>query len=273
MLDQAKYRHIQLDKRDNGVTIATLNRPERLNAVNGRLHYELANLARDCDLDKPTKVLVITGAGRSFCAGGDFSSGKPPTADNDGQPDPAANGVDMMVEARMIVDGILECHKPIISAVNGYAMGLGATVALLCDIVVAGRSAVFADTHVNLGIGAGDGGQVIWPLLMGVNRAKYYLMTGDRLPAEEAQQLGLVNFVVDDDALVDRAVEIADRLASGPMKAIIASKVPINTWIREQSAKILPLSLTMEEGSMRSADAKEAAKAFAEKRPPNFTGR
>ena len=103
----------------------------------------------------------------------------------------------------MIVDGLLECSKPVISAVQGFAMGLGATVALLCDIVVAEQSATFADTHVNLGIGAGDGGQVIWPLLMGVNRAKYYLMTGDRLPAPEAERLGLVNFVTEDGGALD----------------------------------------------------------------------
>ncbi len=270
MLVQDRYRHIAIDHRDNGVTIATLNRPEKLNAVNGRLHYELANLGRDADLDKRTRVLVLAANGRAFFAGGDFSGGSVPTSDSGGDPDPTANGIDMMTEARMIVDGLLECSKPVISAVQGFAMGLGATIALLCDIVVAERSATFADTHVNLGIGAGDGGQVIWPLLMGVNRAKYYLMTGDRLPAPEAERLGLVNFVTDDGGALDRALEIADRLAAGPAAAISASKVPINMWIRAQSAQILPLSLRMEELNMHTADAREAAKAFAEKRPPQF---
>ena len=179
----------------------------------------------------------------------------------------------MFTEARRIVDALLECRKPVVSAVNGYAMGLGATVALLCDVVVAARSAVFADTHVNMGIGAGDGGQVIWPLLMGVNRAKYYLMTGDRLGAEEAERLGLVTFVTDDGQALERALEIARRLAAGPAVAIAASKVPINHWIRSQAAQILPLSLAMEEQCFRTADAKEAVAAFLEKRPPRFTGR
>ena len=152
-------------------------------------------------------------------------------------------------------------------------MGLGATVALLCDIVVAGRSATFADTHVKLGIGAGDGGQVIWPFLMGVNRAKYYLMTGDRIPAEEAERLGLVNFVVEDDQLMIEALKIADRLAAGPGLAIAASKVPINNWLRSVSAQILPLSLALEGATLHSADAAEAARAFQEKRDPSFTGR
>jgi enoyl-CoA hydratase len=262
VLDPERYEAIAIDKRPDGVALATLNRPDRLNAVNGTMHTELARLTRDADADGDVRVLVITGAGRAFCAGGDFGP-QPVTAD----------GSATFREARQIVDHLLECSKPVISAVNGYAMGLGATVALLADVVYAARSAVFADTHVNMGIGAGDGGQVIWPFLMGVNRAKYYLMTGDRLTGEEAERMGLVNFLVDDDQLVAKATEIATRLAKGPMQAIIASKAPINQWLRAQSAQILPLSLAMEDASMHSADAKEAQQAFAQKREPNFTGR
>lgn len=261
MLDQADYTTIAIDKRDNGVAVATLNRPERLNAVNGDMHHELAGICRAADADPDVRVLVFTGAGRAFCAGGDFSS------------DADTTHRITLEEARMIVDHLLEAHIPIISAVNGYAMGLGATIALLCDVVVAGESAVFADTHVKMGIGAGDGGQVIWPFLMGVNRAKYFLMTGDRLDAAEAERLGLVNFVVPDDDLMDRALEIADRLAAGPGLAIAASKVPINNWLRTVSAQVLPLSLSMEGATMRSADATEAARAFQEKREPRFEGR
>ena len=258
MLNHAEYETIRIDTRDDGVAIATLNRPEKLNAVNARMHTELSTLPYDFDEDPRAKVLVITGEGRAFCAGGDFSGGSPP------------DGANMMLEGRRIVDHILECRKPILAAVNGYAMGLGATVALLCDVVVAGRSAVFADTHVKMGIGAGDGGQLIWPLLMGVNRAKYFLMTGDRLKADEAERLGLVNFVVDDDQLQAKSLEVAGKLAAGPLQAIIASKVPLNQWIRAQSAQILPLSLAMEDANMHSADAREAQRAFVEKREPNF---
>jgi enoyl-CoA hydratase len=152
-------------------------------------------------------------------------------------------------------------------------MGLGATVALLADVVFAARSAVFADTHVKMGIGAGDGGQVIWPFLVGVNRAKYFLMTGDRLGAEEAERLGLVNFVVDDDKVVEEAVGLAERLARGPARAIAASKVPLNTYLRMVSNLVMPLSLAYEEASMRTEDHKEAVRAFQEKREPRFTGR
>lgn len=262
MLDQRNYDRIAIEKRPNGVAIATLDRPEKLNAVDGVLHSELTTLPSDADADRSVKVLVITGAGRAFCAGGDFSGAR--IGDWEG-----AKG-DTWTEARMIVDHLLECSKPVISAVNGYAMGLGATIALLCDIVVAGPHAVFADTHVKMGIGAGDGGQLTWPFLMGMSRAKYYLMTGDRVSAEEAERLGLVTFLAED--CVARAVEIADRLAAGPSQAISASKVPFNNWLRAQSALIMPQSLYLEERSAGSRDADEARLAFQEKREPRFTG-
>jgi enoyl-CoA hydratase len=178
-----------------------------------------------------------------------------------------------MREARQVVDNLLDCSKPVMSAVNGYAMGLGANLALLTDVVVAARSATFADTHVRMGIGAGDGGQVIWPLLMGVNRAKYFLMTGDRVSAEEAERLGLVNFVVDEAELMPKALAIAERLAKGPARAISASKVPINKYLKMVSNLVLPLSLSLEGATMATADAREAAQAFREKREPKFTGR
>ena len=262
MLDPDRYEHIVIERRDDGVVLATLNRPDRLNAVNGVLHGELARLPREFDADPEARVLVITGAGRAFCAGGDFS--------------PTGVGNDRSItleEGRQIVDHLLECSKPVISAVNGYAMGLGATVALLADVVYAARSATFADTHVVMGIGAGDGGQVIWPLLMGVNRAKYFLMTGERVPADEAERLGLVNFVVDDGTVVDEALALAARLAAGPGLAISASKMAINGYMRMVSNLVLPLSLALEGRTMSSADHREAVKAFQEKRPATYTGR
>ncbi len=263
MLEKNRYERITFEKRPSGVCIATLNRPEKLNAVDGAMHRELSTLAVDADADGEVKVLVLTGAGRGFCAGGDFGGGMTESG----------GGGSIMREARQIVDNLLDCRKPVISAVNGYAMGLGATVALLCDVVVAARNAVFADTHVRMGIGAGDGGQVMWPLLMGPNRAKYYLMTGDRLSAEEAERLGLVNFVTDEGGALQRAIEIAERLAAGPLQAIIASKVPVNRYLKMISNLVLPLSLEMEGACMRSEDAREAATAFVQKREPRFQGR
>jgi enoyl-CoA hydratase len=267
MLDPGAFKTIRIEKRETGVAVATLDRPEKLNAVDGVMHGEIASLWRDAAADPAVRALLVTGAGRAFCAGGDFSGGTPPGGGGEGA------GATMLREAQQIVDGLLDCEKPVISAVNGYAMGLGATIALLADVVVAGRKAVFADTHVRMGIGAGDGGQVIWPLLMGVNRAKYHLMTGEHLPAAEAERLGLVNFLVDDAELLPKALEIATRLAQGPAQAIAASKVPINRYIKTVSNLVLPLSLQMEFANMRTDDAREAARAFREKRDPRWTGR
>ena len=265
MLDQSNYKTILIERRDHGVVLATLNRPESLNAIDRRLHYELAHISLDAAADRELKALVVTGAGRAFSSGGDFGKGSD-IAIPDGAPS-------MLAEAIPIVENLLDCPKPTIAAVNGYAMGLGANFALLCDIVVAGESSVFADTHVKMGIGAGDGGQVIWPLLCGVNRAKYHLMTGDRLKGAEAERLGLVNFLVEDDAILPKALEVAERLARGPALAIAASKVPLNRWIKSMVQQIMPLSLEMERATMRSEDAKEAGEAFVQKRDPVFQGR
>ena len=262
MLDPDKFETILIDKRENGVAVATLNRPDRLNAVNGRMHAELADIARDADNDDDVSVLLLTGAGRAFCAGGDFAQDS----------DIGKGRRQGMKEGREIVDHLLDCSIPVISAVKGYAMGLGATISLLSDIVVAGRSAVFADTHVKMGIGAGDGGQVIWPLLMGVNKAKYFLMTGEQISGEDAERAGLVNFLVDDDDVLDKAMEIADRLAAGPGLAISASKVGINQYIKMVSNLVLPYAFAAEIATFKSKDAIEAITAFQEKREPKFKG-
>ena len=269
MLSQDRYEDIRIEKRDNGVAIATLNRPERLNAINSRMHNGLEMLPGDVNGDPDVKVLVITGAGRAFSAGGDFSAAASSRSRDGATP----QYVVPMHGARLLVDNMLDCEKPVITAVNGYAMGLGATIALLGDVVFAARSAIFGDTHVGMGIGAGDGGQVLWPLLIGPARAKYYLMTGERLSADEAERLGLVKLVVDDVELMDRALALADRLASGPTQAISASKVPVNKFLKFVSNLVMPLSLAMEHHTLTTQDHVEAVAAFREKREPTFRGR
>ncbi len=265
MLKAENYQTMAIERLDGGVAVVTLNRPESLNAVNGTMHSELARFSVDFANDRDLRVLVITGAGRAFCAGGDFSPDDPVGANPDGP--------DMWAEARQIVDHILECEKPIISAVNGYAMGLGATVALLADVVVVSSKSVIADTHVNMGIGAGDGGQLIWPYLIGVNRAKYYLMTGDRVIGKEAVEMGLASFYVEENTdLLPKALQIANKLAAGPPQAIAASKVAVNAYLRSVSSMVMPISLRYEQQTMHSKDHREAVLAFQEKRAPKFTG-
>jgi enoyl-CoA hydratase/carnithine racemase len=264
MLNQEDYETIRISKED-GIAVLTLNRPERLNAVDATMHSELASIFRTIDTDPDVRVAILTGAGRGFCSGGDFGPGR-------GIGSERKSGLTMMQEARRIVDGILDLEKPIIAAVNGAAVGLGATIALFCDVVIASKNARFGDTHVKMGITAGDGGAVIWPLLIGVNRAKQMLMTGDLINAEKACELGLVSEVTDEGEALNEAMLLARRLADGPPYAIQSTKVAVNKFIREISNLVLPLSLSLEEVSMTKEDHREAVRAFQEKRDPKFTG-
>ncbi|MFV0318190.1 MAG: enoyl-CoA hydratase/isomerase family protein [Microthrixaceae bacterium] len=260
MLRQDDFDDLLIDKSDDGVATVTLNRPDALNAVTKPMHAELARFTRAAQADHDVRVVLVKGAGRAFCGGGDFST------------DEWSNvSPHHLEEGRQIVDNLLEMTKPIVSAVQGYAFGIGATLSLLCDVVVASPSTVFADPHVKMALGAGDGGAVIWPLLMGVNRAKWMLMTGDRITGTDLYDLGLVNFLVDDDEIQSKALECATRLASGPPDAIAACKVPINKYIRSISNLVLPLSMAMEGANTHSAEHAEAQRAFAEKREPDFT--
>jgi enoyl-CoA hydratase len=263
MLDQERYETIQIEK-DNGVAILRLNRPERLNAVNGAMHSELMSIFLDVQADPDVRAAVLTGAGRAFCAGGDFGGGSDMRS---------KSGLPMMQEARRIVDNMLDCEKPIVAAVNGPAAGLGATIALLCDVVIAARNARIGDPHVKMGITAGDGGAVIWPLLVGVNRAKYMLMSGDLIPADEAFAMGLVNKVVDEGMALPEALLVARKLAAGAPYAVQSSKTAVNKFIKLVSNLVLPYSLAVEEVSMHTADHREAVTAFQEKREPRFSGR
>ncbi len=273
MLRQENYETIQIEK-DGGVAILTLNRPERLNAVNGAMHSELTTIWLDLQADPDVRAAVLTGAGRAFCAGGDFGGGGDFASGGAGGVHvPSKTGMSMMQEARRIVDNMLDCEKPIVAAVNGAAAGLGATIALLCDVVIASRNARIGDPHVKMGITAGDGGAVIWPLLIGVNKAKQMLMTGDLWTADEAFQMGLLNKVVDEGKALEEGLAFARRLAAGAPFAVQSSKVSVNKFIKMVSNLVLPLSLALEETSMTKSDHREAVKAFQEKREANFTGR
>ena len=266
MLNPENYHSMLIERRDDGVAIVTLNRPKKLNAVDSVMHTELTRFSTDFANDDGLRALVITGAGRAFCAGGDFGPDDQVTENTDGKK--------LWRESRDIVDNMLSCEKPIIAAVNGYALGLGATVALLADVAVVAPSTQFADTHVNMGIGAGDGGQVIWPFLIGVNRAKYYLMSGDKIGGKEAVEMGLASFIVpEDDQLLPRAIEIASTLAAGAPLAVAASKLAVNAYLRSISATVFPLAARAQEETMGSNDHQEAIAAFQAKRAPHFTGK
>ena len=179
----------------------------------------------------------------------------------------------MAWEAKKIINSLLDLEKPIIAAINGAAAGLGATVALFCDVIFASDKAKIGDPHVKLGITAGDGGAVIWPLLCGVARAKEMLLTGDTLSADQAYRLGLINHVVPHNDLINTATAFAQRLANGPAFAIRTTKVCVNKLIKNAVNLILDASLAFEGQSFQTEDFKEGLSAFLEKRAPRFKGR
>lgn len=256
----------QVLKENRGATTwVTLNRPDRLNALDPATHLQLQRTLTEADVDPDTRVIVLTGSGRAFCAGGDVKgmAGK----DSFG----AAGRV--LSTGRDLVDTILRLEKPIIAMVNGVAVGLGATIALLCDIVQMAGSARIGDRHVNVGLVAGDGGSMIWPLLIGPARAKEYLMTGRLIEAADAERMGLVSRVVDDDSLADSVTALADELAALPPYAVRATKLSINKYLQQSAGQILDLSLAYEHLSMKTEDHQEALSAFAEKRSGTYTGR
>ena len=251
-------------RRDGKVLTVTLNRPDVLNAVNGDLHTELSTVFQDVATD-PADIIVLTGAGRAFCAGGDIDwmqSG----IDN-------PHGFDSVVfEAKKIIFGLLDCEKPIICRLNGDAVGLGATIALFCDIIIARDDARIGDPHVSVGLVAGDGGAVIWPQLIGYARAKEYLMTGKLMNAGDAVAMGLINHAVPASELDAATDRMATRLANGAAQAIRWTKVSVNVGLKQLAHSIMDTSLAYESLSNRSKDHQEAVNAFREKRRPSFTG-
>jgi len=262
-MDYSRYRFIKVEK-EGKVAIFTLNRPDALNAISLELHEELENIFGDVARDEEVNAVVLTGAGRAFSAGGDVKGmGTPPEERIRRSP---------IRYARRLIHNLLDVEQPIIAALNGHAMGLGATIALFCDIIIASETAKIADPHVKVGLVAGDGGAVIWPLLCGLAKAKEYLMTGDPLSAVEAERIGLINHVVAPDQVMPKALELAHRLANGPIKAICWTKLACNKRLRDEVNLVLEAGLAVETVSMFTEDHREATRAFAEKRSPVFKG-
>lgn len=265
-IDYSEYRNILVSREDRILTL-TLNRPDRYNAVNHDLHEELSRIFDDIRRDDETSVVVLTGAGKAFCAGGDLVA-MADHADAHGSPGHYMS----MTSAKRIVFTMLELEKPIIAKINGPAMGLGATLALLCDIVYMAEHAKIGDPHVKAGVVAGDGGAVIWPQLIGYARAKELLMTGDPIDARRAESIGLVNHVVAADELDAAVHAMASNLADGAQDAIRWSKTVANIGLRQLAHSIMDASIGYEWLTMRSATHREAIDAFRSGRQPDFRG-
>ena len=265
-MDYSRYRTLLIEKDADGVAVVTFNRPEKRNAVNREMHQELENVFVDLSNDDEVRAVLLTGAGSAFCAGGDVEGMKTGEFRPTG---PAAP----FREVRRLIMNLLEVEQPIVAAVNGDGVGLGATIPLFCDIIVMAETARLADNHVRMGLVAGDGGVVIWPWLVGMARAKEYLLTGQWIDGREAERIGLVNYAVPQEQVLPRAMEIARRLAQGAPLAIRWTKFSLNKILRDHVNLALDSSMFLEAATMSSEDLEEAARAFFEKRKPKFKGR
>ena len=263
-MELANYRALAF-RREGKVLHATLNRPDTLNAFDNELHGEFERFVHEVGKDDETHVIVLTGAGKAFSAGGDINHMQ--------QLVDAPEGIYGEIAAgKRLIAALLDVPQPIVAKVNGAAIGLGATIALFCDVIYAANHAKIADPHVKVGFVAGDGGAVIWPQLIGYARAKQYLLTGDAITGEEAARLGLVNFACPADELDAAADAFAQRLAGGARRAIQWTKATINVGLKQVAASVLEAGAAYEMLSNQTRDHAEAVAAFRAKRNPEFSG-
>lgn len=260
----AAFPSLQFERPEPGVLRIVLDGPG-LNAVDAAMHRELADVWLAVDRDAETRVAIITGAGRAFSAGGSFELIDDIVTDY-------AIRTRVLREARDLVTNIIDCSKPIVSAIHGPAVGAGLVAALLADISVTNRSARIIDGHTRLGVAAGDHAAICWPLLCGMAKAKYYLLTCETLSGEEAERIGLVSLCVDDDEDVqERALAIARGLATGAQSALRWTKHALNHWYR-MLGPVFDASLALEFYGFGGPDASEGLAAHREKRDPRFSG-
>ncbi|MEM7219738.1 MAG: enoyl-CoA hydratase/isomerase family protein [Pseudomonadota bacterium] len=256
------YTHLSFSYPLPRVLQITINRPERYNALDETGHRELTYVWREVDEDPDVDVVVITGAGKAFSAGGDFDMVERLTEDHNAR-------VAIWKEARDLVYNIINCGKPIVSAINGPAVGAGLVAALLADISVVGKSVSITDGHTRLGVAAGDHAAIVWPLLCGMAKAKYYLLTCERLSGEEAERIGLVSLCVDDAELMTRALGVAETLQQGAPQAIRWTKYALNNWLRS-AGPTYDASTALEMLGFAGPEAKEGVAALKEKRQAQF---
>lgn len=262
-MQYSDFQFLKFDWPEKGVLLITINRPEVMNATNARLHWELTKIWTVVHDDPEVRVVVITGAGdKAFSAGGDLEWIDQMVGD-------AAQISNTMQEAADIVYRMLDCDKPIISAINGVAVGAGLAVAMLADISIMSETARITDGHVRLGVAAGDHAVILWPLLCGMAKAKYYLMTADFVDGKEAERIGLVSFSAPAEEVLTRALKVAHKLAIGSQQAIRFTKKSLNNWLR-MAGPAFDQSLALEMLCFLGADAREGVAAVKEKRAPNF---
>jgi enoyl-CoA hydratase len=267
-MNYENYKCLLVDVDADGICTVTMNRPDALNAAGGPMHPELEQVWLDINEDERVKAVVLTGAGRAFSAGGDLKG----MAQAVGTPDNFRNSLKAPAHTRRLWQNILELQAPLIAAVNGDAMGLGCSLALFCDITVISETARIGDTHVKVGLVAGDGGAVIMPLLIGVSKARDLLMRGRVLSGKEAHEIGLVTHVKPQEQVLQEARAIARELAALPKYAVAWTKLSVNKAVKDQLNLVIDASMAFEMLTMSSNDHACAVRAFVEKRKPEFTG-
>ena len=258
----AHYQRLAFDRPQPGVLRVTMNNPGRLNAADAAMHGELATIWGDIDRDQTVSAAILTGAGKAFSAGGDFDMIEEITQAYEVR-------ARVLREARDMVYGLINCSKPIVSAIRGPAVGAGLVCGLLADISIATPEARIIDGHTRLGVAAGDHAAIVWPLLCGLAKAKYYLLLCETLSGAEAERIGLISLVAPDSELDDRAVEIAGRLAAGAPDAIRWTKYALNNWLRS-AGPTFDASLALEFLGFTGPEAREGLAAHREKRAPRF---
>jgi enoyl-CoA hydratase len=259
----AGYKKLKFDRPADRVLRITMESPKRLNAADAGMHEELVHIWRDIDADPEISAAIIRGAGNAFSAGGDLELVEEMTRD-------FTVLTRVWKEARDLVYNVINCSKPIVSAMQGPAVGAGLVAGLLADVSIAGRTARIIDGHTRLGVAAGDHAAIVWPLLCGLAKAKYHLLLCEPVSGEEAERIGLVSLCVDDAQVHDKSVEIAKRLAAGSPTAIRWTKYALNNWLR-MAGPTFDTSLALEFIGFKGPDVREGVASIREKRPPKFT--
>jgi len=264
-MDYSCFSNMIFERRDPGILWITLSKPEKLNAADASMHQALADLWPMIDKDPETRVVVLTGSGRAFSAGGDLERIRNSHSHYE-------EVMQILEETRNIVYNMLYCSKPIIAAINGIAVGAGVVVGLLADISIMAESARLGDGHTKMGWAAGDHATIVWPLLCGMAKAKYYLMTSEFIDGKEAERIGLVSLCVPDDQLIERAMKVASQLANGSRDAIKFTKRALNQWLL-QAGPIFDHSMVLEMMGFFSPDLLAGLDGLKAKRPANFPSR
>ncbi len=258
------YPSLKFDQPAEGVLRIVLDTPGRLNAVDAEMHRDLSKVWLAIDQDPQVRAVIVRGAGNAFSSGGDLRL-------VEAMADDFATRIQVLREARDLVYNVVNCAKPVVSAMAGPAVGAGLVVGLLADISIAARSARIIDGHTRLGVAAGDHAAIVWPLLCGLAKARYHLLLCEPLSGEEAERIGLVSLCVDDDKLHDTAIEVAGRLAGGSQSAVRWTKYALNNWLR-LAGPTFDTSLALEFMGFGGPDVREGLASLRAKRPPTFNG-